>query len=397
MRSIELRSHRYSITFFLAFFVTSFLTLTASAQTNTDNPIASALLESLQERGLTLVHVGPVTVNGEVLTIDGIEGYPTADQRKRFKIGELALSRATLENDGRLYIGAFAATDFEIDEPAFSFVANKIAITDLYLPNSASQDDLVAALPASLYSFAEIEGLLFQDRRSGQSMPIERITIDFDTENNGFPIIASIVVENIELNRSMFTLLQQQVLVDLGLEQVTAGIEFQGVWNGDTGQLTIPSAAVVLQDLFGVQTSLELQGLTAPVIQQFSELATRDHIIALDLLQNVAISTFNLSIIDEGGLDDLLDRQAQQHGQSRGAYVAQLTARIDEQIARIPDQSKQLEFSQAVIAFLQDPQNLTLSAAPASPIGIAQIIGVAAFSPVSIISLLGIGLEANVD
>lgn len=397
MRSTELRSHRYTITFFLVFFFSSFLTLTASAQVNTNNPIAKALLESLQNRGLTLTHVGPVTVDGDVLSIDGIEGYPTTDQRKRFKIGELSLSQVSLENDGRIVIGAFAASGFEIDEPGFSFVAQKIAITDLYLPNSNSQENLVSELPASLYSFAEVEGILFQDRSSGQSVPIERITIDFDVVNNGFPIISSVVVENIELNRSMFALPQQLVLEDLGLAQVTAGIEFQGEWNGDTGQLTIPSAAIVLQDLFAVQVSLELQGLTAPVIQQFSELASRDHVIALDLLQNAAISRFNLSVINEGGLDDLLERQAQQQGQSRAAYVAQLVARTDEQIARIPDQAKQLEFSQAVIAFLQNPQNITLRATPASPISVAQIIGVSAFSPLSVISLLGIGLEANVD
>ncbi len=355
MRITERRSHTYAVTFFLVFFFSSFFAHIATAQVDTDNPIARALLENLQDRGVTLTHVGPVTVDGDLVSIDGIEGYPTADQGKRFKIGELALSQASLENDGRIFIGAFTASNFEVDEPAFSFVADKIAITDLYLPNSNNQENLVAELPTSLYSAAEIEGLLFQDHSSGQSMPIERIVIDFDVVDDDFPIIASVVVENIELNRSMFALPQQQVLVDLGLEQVTAGIEFQGEWNGDTGQLTIPSAAIVLQDLFGVQVSLELQGLTAPVIQQFSEMASRDHIIALDLLQNAAVSNFNLSVINEGGLDDLLDRQAQQHGQSRAAYVAQLTVRADEQIARIPDQAKQLEFSQAVIAFFAEP------------------------------------------
>ncbi|SFK63035.1 hypothetical protein SAMN04488518_10794 [Pseudovibrio ascidiaceicola] len=397
MRSSELRRHRTFLMFFFALFFSSCIALTASAQVDTDNAVAKAFLQNLQDRGLTLTHVGPVTVDNDVLSIGGLEGYPNVDPTKRFKIGDLALAQASVESDGRVFVGAFAASKFEVDEPDFNFTADRIAITDLYLPNADDLSNPASNLPTSLYSTVEVMGLLFQDRSTGQSMPIERISIDFDVNNGGFPIIASVQVANIVLSRSMFAPPQQQLLDELGLPQVNADIDFEGEWNGDTGEINIPSAAVVLKDLFSVQVSLKLEGLTDTVVEQITELATKDNVIALDLLQSAAVSSFNLSLINEGSLDDMLERQAHRHGQSRSTYVKQLTEKAEKQFAIIPDRAKQLEFTEAIYSFLQNPQSITLSANPKAPISVTQILGVSAISPASIISLLGIALQANVN
>ncbi|MFS8181132.1 hypothetical protein ACMG4P_06165 [Pseudovibrio denitrificans] len=397
MHSSELPRHRSAFAFFLALFFSYIFAVAASAQINTDNPVAKAFLQNLQDRGLTLTHVGPVTVDNGVLSIGGIEGYPTADKTTRFKIGDLGLAQASLESDGRIFVGAFAASNFEIDEADFKFSADRIAITDLYLPNEEDLRNPASDLPTSLYSTAEVMGLLFEDRSSGQSMPIERVTIDFDINNGGFPIIASVQVANIVLNRTMFAPPQQQLLDELGLPQVNADIDFEGEWNGDTGEVNIPSAAIVLRDLFSVQLSVQLEGLTDTVVEQIAELATKDNVIALDLLQSAAVANFDLSLVNEGGLDEVLEQQAHRQGQSKSAYVRQLTDRAEKQFKRIPDQAKQLEFTEAVYSFLQNPQSITLSATPKAPISVTQILGVSAISPVSIISLLGIALEANVN
>ncbi len=396
MRSSELRCHQIFQMFFFALLFSSCFALSASAQIDTDNAVAKAFLQNLRDRGLTLTHVGPVTVDNDVLTIRGIQGYPNADQMKRFKIRDLALAQASVLGDGRLFVGAFAASKFEVDEPDFNFTADMIAVTDLYLSNANDQSNPASNLTTSLYSTAEVKGLLFQDRSTGQSMPVERIRIHFDVNNGGFPITASIQVANIVLGRSMFAPPQQQLLDELGLSQVNADIDFEGEWNGDTGVVNIPGVSVVLKDLFSVQVSLKLEGLTDTVVGHITELAIRDNVIALDLLQSAAVSGFNLSLVNEGGLDDILEKQAHQHGQSRSAYIRLLTDKAEKQFAKIPERAKQLEFTEAIYSFLKKPQSITLSATPKAPISLTQILGVSAISPASIISLLGIALHANI-
>lgn len=133
------------------------------------------------------------------------------------------------------------------------------------------------------------------------------------------------------------------------------------------------------------------------MVDQIAELATKDSTVALDLLQSTAVSSLRFSLINEGGIDDILERQAHTHGQSRSTYIGGLTANMDKHLSRIPDKAKKLEFSEALNSFLQNPQSITLNVAPKAPVNVTQILGVSAISPLSLISLLGIGLEANVN
>ncbi len=312
-------------------------------------------------------------------------------------MNDLAFAQANVNSVGRIFIGAFAASKLQIIEPDFQFTAEKIAITDLYLPGISRRSNSASELASSLYTSAEMLGLVFQDRHTGQSLPIERFTVTFDSDNDDFPISASIQVSNIVLSQSMFPPSQQSLLDGLGLRQVEANINFEGVWDGELGAVNIPTAEVALKNLFTLQLSLELNGLTDTVVDQSFELASKDNVIALDLLQGVAISNLTLSLIDEGGLDQMIIQQARLNGLSRRAYVKQLTEKAERQFKQIPERSKQLEFTEALYSFLQNPESISLSVAPRSPVNTAQILGVTALSPLSLVSLLGITMEANVD
>ncbi|KZL12531.1 hypothetical protein PsAD2_03836 [Pseudovibrio axinellae] len=367
------------------------------AQTGQSDPIAFSFLQSLKDKGLIVTFIGPITITDDILTIDGLEGHLKTDGRKHFKFGSLALSGASMETNNRLFISDFAAYKFEIDEPKFAFSADSILISDLYLSKPATQGDAISGLTSSLYSSAEILKLHFLDRSSGHSMPIERVTVTFDTANGGFPISAAIQVNAISLNQSVFGPPQQQMLNALGHTQLTADIAFEGEWNGVTGQLNVESASLVLRDLFTAQLSAKFKGLTETVLKQMAKLAAKDNVIALDQLQNTAVSSFSLSLINNGGLDELLKQQARKHNQSQDAYVRRLTEQAERQFGRIPDRAKSLEFTEAVYNFLQNPQNITVQATPKSPVSVIHILGVSAISPLSIVSLLGITLEANID
>ncbi|SDQ96096.1 hypothetical protein [Pseudovibrio sp. Tun.PSC04-5.I4] len=397
MKTLSLRLFSRTILPFVFLLLVGVGQTQAAAQSNVPNPVARAFLELLEERGLNLTFVGPVSVTDDVLNIEGIEGHPDGDPKKRFSIKDLALAQASLESDGRLFIGAFAASTFQMVEPDFKFTAEKIAITDLYLPTQADLHNPATDLPMSLYSTAEVIGLLFEDQSSGQTMPVERITLEFDSNNGDYPLSASVDIANIILSKSMFDPAQQAWLDQLGLTEVQGNIVFEGEWDGTTGELKISTGEVVLEKILAVQLAIQLNGLTDTVVDQVVELAAKGNTVALDLLQSTAVSSFSLSLINEGGIENILERQAHTQGKTRPTYINNLTAKMDRHLSRIPDKAKKLEFSEAFDSFLQNPQSITLSITPMAPVSVTQILGVSAISPLSLISLLGIGLEANVN
>lgn len=244
MKPLSLRSFSQTILPFVFLIIVGTGQAQAAVQSNVSNPVARAFLELMEERGLNLTYVGPVSVTDNVLNIEGIEGHPDGDPKRRFSIKDLALAQASLESDGRLFIGAFAASTFLMEEPDFKFTAEKIAITDLYLPTQADLQNPATDLPMSLYSTAEIIGLLFKDQSSGQTMPVERITLEFDSNNGDYPLSASVDIANIVLSKSMFDPAQQAWLDQLGLKEVQGNIVFEA--NGMAIQGSLRSRQVKL-------------------------------------------------------------------------------------------------------------------------------------------------------
>lgn len=397
MRSWK-RFNSYTLASFLVLLLMwAALSEQAAAQVRTHNPVANAVLQMLEERGLVLTYVGEVKTENDVLSFGGLEGHAQDNPENIFKVSELALAQASLEADGRLFIGALAASNLIMQEPEFEFTTEKFALTDLYIPAEKDLDNPSSDLPFSLYSSAELVNLKFSDESSGHSVPIERISLMNGSNNGDYPFSVDLVVQNAVFERILFAPIAQGWLDQMGKSSASADVLLQGSWDGSTGSLKLENLELILQDIGAITISGELTGLTDTVVEKATELALQQDTLAADLLQGIAVQSFNVSVIDEGGVEPILMRQAQSQGKSQSAFIGGLIKDFDRLVMKIPDKATRMEFAAAFSAFLNNPENLSVTVSPKAAVPFTQIIGVSAISPVSLISLLGITMQANVE
>ena len=91
----------------------------------------------------------------------------------------------------------------------------------------------------------------------------------------------------------------------------------------------------------------------------------------------------------------ILDLLAEQQGITREEYATQISGAMPFLLAALNNPEFQNEVSTAVGAFLQDPQSLTITIAPESPVTGAEIAGLAGTAPESIPDRLNASITAN--
>ena len=107
------------------------------------------------------------------------------------------------------------------------------------------------------------------------------------------------------------------------------------------------------------------------------------------------IKSVELEFENDGGLQTALALYAQMIGSGEDALKQQLLLQLGAMLGQVGNDAFTRQVSAAAAAFLDNPQNLSIRAAPRTPVPVAQIMSDAIAAPDALPERLGITVEAN--
>ncbi|MTI45613.1 hypothetical protein JM93_00762 [Roseibium hamelinense] len=372
----------------------SLLATPAAAFEPSGNAVADGFMTIFETDNGKVESYGTVTDNGGSVTITDLRLTNESDDNTSVYIASTTLEGGSVLDNGRMEIGQLDMGGFELTSDEVKMAVSKLSATDLKLP---SPEEVKAgaenATMGPVYSSADIQTLIFEDE-DGNKFDIGSITSSIDEMSGDLPTAGKFAINDITVTAENLDDEGKKALGDLGYDSMVVSVSGAGKWDPDAATMQINDLQVSGSEAGVVTLNLGLGGVTREVVSQLNE-TQDDPSKAMGIVQGVTVENISIKVDNESLVERVLDKQAKEAGEDREAYVAQLTGALPLMLAVLQNQEFQDKVSGAVTSFLENPINLTVTAAPAAPVPFPQIMGAAMMAPQTLPQVLGVDISAN--
>ncbi|WP_185983225.1 hypothetical protein [Aureimonas mangrovi] len=191
----------------------------------------------------------------------------------------------------------------------------------------------------------------------------------------------------------------------MGYEEITGDLSAEGLWNTETGELALTPLQVNLEDVANLTFAYNVTGYTPSFIEQLSAIQQQmaanpdaqgaSGMAMLGLMSQLNLVSAELRVEDQSITNRLLDRQAEENGQTREQVIDQLLGMLPVALGYLNNPQFQEEVTEAVSNYLRDPQSITAQIAPSQPVPVTQIIGAATGAPQTLPAILSMTVTSN--
>ena len=199
---------------------------------------------------------------------------------------------------------------------------------------------------------------------------------------------------------------QLAVLTALGYDTMEGYFEIEGSWNPNDGRFELTQYDMTVVEAGTIGFTLDLGGYTPELIASLRELqkqiaanAEGDNsaqgLAMLGLLQQLTFHSAEISFVDDTLTGRVLEFVAGNQGMRPADVANQAKAVMPFVLAQLNNPELTAQASQAISAFLDSPQNLTVSAMPAQPVPFALLMATAMTAPAELTKSLGVTVSAN--
>ncbi len=188
----------------------------------------------------------------------------------------------------------------------------------------------------------------------------------------------------------------------LGYETISGNITAAGTWDTDSGLTAIEPFKISATDAADLSFSLKIGGYTPQLVAGMQEMQKTMKgneqamgMAMLGLMQQLDVQGISISVDDNSLTGRLIDFFGSQQGMNRESTVALAKGMLPLGLGQLGHPEFAAKATAAIGQYLDDPNNLTVAAAPAAPVPMAQIMGAATGNPASLIDLLSVTVIAN--
>jgi len=193
----------------------------------------------------------------------------------------------------------------------------------------------------------------------------------------------------------------------MGYDKIEGYLEFDGSWDPASGRLALDAFDITGVDAGTLGLKLDLGGYTPAFMKSLRQMQEQlanapegaDNSAAglamLGLMQQLTFGSAEISFSDDSLTGKVLDYFARQQGQTPQVIANQAKAVLPFMMMQLNNAELTQMVTTAVSTFLDDPQNLTITAQPPAPVPFALIIAGAMSAPQALPQQLGVKVTAN--
>ena len=220
--------------------------------------------------------------------------------------------------------------------------------------------------------------------------PVKLDLFDLSLSNfvNAIPTNIAVALEGLELPLALIQQpMAQMVLGAVGADPVKADVSLNLGFDEATGTFSLDNDATV-GNVGALTASAALSGIPAGVLQNPMK--------ANEAIATATVNGVEVRFDDQGITPFVVGMMAEQAGVSAADFAQGMAQQVQMQIAMMTgDTALAEQLGNTVSTYLADPQSLLVSAQPANPVPIAQLIGAAMAAPQQIPQLLNLTISAN--
>jgi hypothetical protein len=193
-----------------------------------------------------------------------------------------------------------------------------------------------------------------------------------------------------------------ETMATLGYSEINGVIGIKGSWNPSDGRIAM-SESFDFKEAGKLNLDMDLSGYTPKFVTDLQALNksmegkedSAKGLAALGLMQQLTFNSVSLRFDDASLTGRLLDYAAKQANQKREDLVNQAKGVLPVLAMQLQDPEFAQKASAAASAYLDDPKNIEIKAAPATPLSFAILAATATTSPMALIKQLGLTVTAN--
>jgi len=329
----------------------------------------------------------------------------SAEKPTDLPLGDITFSDVEEADDGGYYVGNVAFQNVDLTKDGGHVTAKDIQIDGLSIPGTPSTDSIDGMI---LYESAhtgpitvEQDGKrVFQVEKTEANVNIaeDNSTIGFDTTVSGIWADLTDVKDP----------KGQETINKLGLTNINGSMVTKGSWASATGKIDITEFSIDARDIGKINLLISMSGYTPALMKAMQE-ATKAAssnpdkkageaalgMTMMGLMQQLSFNGASIRFDDASITKRLLDYFGKEQGVTGEQFAQSLKGMVPIMIAQLNMPDLQNQVSAAVTKFLDDPKNIEIKAAPASPVAAPMIMGAAMGAPQTLPQVLGVSVKAN--
>ena len=383
---------------FTGLLLTSTIIAAAPAKADfTAQEVFDAMTRTLKESGAA-VSAQEVSMEGGATVI--AKGVTFGSGDEAFTLQEMIITDIEEPQDGNYILG-------EIRIPGSAIqTEDEVTVT---LGDAVVRDFQVIANPSpdlydGYYTFASIDGLTVSSEGL-QFLSVDAVEQTMSPWAPDATLASNITISNINLPVALIQDPRSRAaMTAMGYETISMDMIATGSWTPQTGKTELSDMTLAAKDMADLSMTLALDGYTLELAESLRELAgsmTPENeqamgMAMLGVFQQLDVRGATITLKDQSLTGRLLDFIGEQQGMDRAGITAMAKGILPIGLAQIGDPDFAQQAQAAISAYLDNPDKLTITAAPEAPVPFAVLMGGAmGGDPASLLKTLNVSIQAN--
>lgn len=345
-----------------------------------------------------------VTVDGSNVTLTGVTFGQPADPTKQIPIGNVMLEGVE-EANGGYTVETMKFDNVNYKQENVTISASDIYMSGLVIPGNTNTGKLDSMLfydeahsgPVTVtvdgkeaFSLAETKGTMTKSDDNN--------TVGFDLNATGFKADLSGVADP----------KTKDAIDKLAVQKLAGEMTMSGSWEVASGTIDIEEYALDLDNVGRLNMAFGFSGYTLDFIKSMQEAVKAQaanpnkeqadqaaSLAMLGLMQQLSFINAEVSFEDDSITKRAIDYTASQQGMTGEQLSQTIKGMVPLMMASLNVPELQNAVSAAVNAYIDNPKNFTISAAPEKPVPFPMIMGAAMGAPNTLPGVLGVTVSAN--
>lgn len=364
-----------------------------------------AKINAAYAAGSGVLKAESIEINGDDVVLKGTTFTATGPQEKSIALGNLTLQDVTEADGGAYHIDRIEFPEVNVTEEKSSINVKDLYLAGVVVPGSTAGEGLSSMM---MYEEAS-SGPITVTTDGKQVFAVEKASGSVALAEDESSLSFEGTVTGIKADLSSIEDAEGKEAINaLGLQTINGEISVSGNWEPVSGTVNLEDYTLDFADVGSLSLSFALTGYTMDLVKQLQETARTMQadanneqaqqaagIAMFGLMQQMSFQSAQISFEDAGITERGLDYAGKQQG-SNGEQMAQMVkGMLPILLAQAKLGALQNQVSEAVNAFIDDPQNITITAEPEKEVPFPMIMGAAMGAPESVPALLGVSVTAN--
>jgi hypothetical protein len=373
----------------------------SAAQALEANKVGDRLKAVLTGQGMEVSWTN-LAENGSQIVLEGAT-VKVANAPAPVPIGNVTLDEVT-EVNGGYRIGKVTLPSYALSDQGMDIDISGAELTGLSLPPEGSTDPLASMM---MYETADLATISVKQADKAL-FSMNDLHIEITPPKDGSALEFSGVAEKFTADlTAVEDPKAKKVIEALGYNTINGGFEMAGSWQPSDGRMGLTRYDVSVEKAGTLGMTFDLGGYTPDFVKAMQDLQKKmaeqpagsdqsaQGLAMLGLMQQLTFHGATIRFDDDSLTGKVLDYVAKQQGMKPQDIANQAKAIVPFLMAQLNNAALTKNVTEAVGAFLDDPQSIEIKASPASPVPFALVMAGAMSTPKDLPKTLGVTVTAN--